>query len=168
MPNSLGLKENNVTDGLSNIVNSLKVDDIGSRSMFYIPSMTPEQNAANNLAQIQNSAEWVTDENEQGVYLTVNGTPILDQHGSPIRVSFADASKSGIAKPSTTGAVLNWMGEKRKVTPPSEFYTPNVNATMSDAFRVIQGQDGMNLQPQKEPDTSRNVLRDALNTRGGQ
>jgi hypothetical protein len=34
MPNSLGLKENNVTDGLSNIVNSLKVDDIGSRSMF--------------------------------------------------------------------------------------------------------------------------------------
>ncbi|EOG9035125.1 hypothetical protein OPQ38_005217, partial [Klebsiella pneumoniae] len=75
---------------------------------------------------------------------------------------------SGIAKPSTTGAVLNWMGEKRKVTPPSEFYTPNVNATMSDAFRVIQGQDGMNLQPQKEPDTSRNVLRDALNTRGGQ
>ncbi len=168
MPNSLGLKENNVTDGLSNIVNSLKVDDIGSRSMFYIPSMTPEQNAANNLAQIQNSAEWVTDENEQGVYLTVNGTPILDQHGAPIHVSFADASKSGIAKPSTTGAVLNWMGEKRKVTPPSEFYTPNVNATMSDAFRVIQGQDGMNLQPQKEPDTSRNVLRDALNTRGGQ
>ncbi|HBR1854596.1 TPA: transglycosylase SLT domain-containing protein [Klebsiella quasipneumoniae subsp. quasipneumoniae] len=168
MPNSLGLKENNVTDGLSNIVNSLKVDDIGSRSMFYIPSMTPEQNAANNLAQIQNSAEWVTDENEQGVYLTVNGTPILDQHGAPIHVSFADASKSGIAKPSTTGAVLNWMGEKRKVTPPSEFYTPNVNATMSDAFRVIQGQDGMNLQPQKESDTSRNVLRDALNTRGGQ
>lgn len=168
MPNSLGLKENNVTDGLSNIVNSLKVDDIGSRSMFYIPSMTPEQNAANNLAQIQNSAEWVTDENEQGVYLTVNGTPILDQHGAPIHVSFADASKSGIAKQSTTGAVLNWMGEKRKVTPPSEFYTPNVNATMSDAFRVIQGQDGMNLQPQKEPDTSRNVLRDALNTRGGQ
>lgn len=42
--------------------------------MFYNPSMTPEQNAANNLAQIQNSAEWVTDENEQGVYLTVNGT----------------------------------------------------------------------------------------------
>ncbi|HCB9205882.1 bacteriophage protein [Klebsiella variicola] len=168
MPNSLRLKENNVTDGLSNIVNSFKIDDIGSRSMFYNPSMTPEQNAANNLAQIQNSAEWVTDENEQGVYLTVNGTPILDQHGSPIRVSFADASKSGIAKPSTTGAVLNWMGEKRKVTPPSEFYTPNVNATMSDAFRVIQGQDGMNLQPQKEPDTARNVLRDALNTRGGQ
>ncbi|ENP7131796.1 transglycosylase SLT domain-containing protein [Raoultella sp. YJ] len=168
MPNSLGLKENNVTDGLSNIVNSLKIDDIGSRSMFYIPSMTPEQNAANNLAQIQNSAEWVTDENEQGVYLTVNGTPILDQHGAPIRVSFADASKSGVAKPSTPGAVLNWMGEKRKVTPPSEFYTPNVNATMSDAFRVIQGQDALKQQPQKEPDTSSNVLRDALNTRGGQ
>lgn len=168
MPNSLGLKENNVTDGLSNIVNSLKVDDIGSRSMFYIPSMTPEQNAANNLAQIKNSAEWVTDENEQGVYLTVNGTPILDQHGSPIRVSFADASKSGIAKPSTTGAVLNWMGEKRKVTPPSEFYTPNVNATMSDAFRVLRGQDATSPPPQKETDNPSNTLRDALNTRGGQ
>ena len=168
MPNNLGLKENNVTDGLSNIVNSLKIDDIGSRSMFYIPTMTPEQNAANNLAQIQNSAEWVTDENEQGVYLTVNGTPILDQHGAPIHVSFADASKSGIAKPSTTGAVLNWMGEKRKVTPPSEFYTPNVNATMSDAFRVLRGQDATSPLPQKETDNPSNTLRDALNTRGGQ
>lgn len=167
MPNSLGLKENNVTDGLSNIVNGLKVDDIGSRSLFYNPAMTPEQNAANNLAQIQNSAEWVTDENEQGVYLTVNGTPILDQHGSPIRVSFADASKSGIAKPSSTGAVLNWMGEKRKVTPPSEFYTPNVNATMSDAFRVLQGQDATSPLPQKEADNTSNTLRDALNTLGG-
>ena len=168
MPNNLGLKENNVTDGLSNIVNSLKIDDIGSRSMFYIPTMTPEQNAANNLAQIQNSAEWVTDENEQGVYLTVNGTPILDQHGAPIHVSFTDASKSGIAKPSTTGAVLNWMGEKRKVTPPSEFYTPNVNATMSDAFRVLRGQDATSPLPQKETDNPSNTLRDALNTRGGQ
>ncbi|HBV2446531.1 TPA: transglycosylase SLT domain-containing protein [Klebsiella pneumoniae] len=168
MPNNLGLKENNVTDGLSNIVNSLKIDDIGSRSMFYIPTMTPEQNAANNLAQIQNSAEWVTDENEQGVYLTVNGTPILDQHGAPIHVSFADASKSGIAKPSTTGAVINWMGEKRKVTPPSEFYTPNVNATMSDAFRVLRGQDATSPLPQKETDNPSNTLRDALNTRGGQ
>lgn len=123
MPNSLGLKENNVTDGLSNIVNSLKVDDIGSRSMFYIPSMTPEQNAANNLAQIQNSAEWVTDENEQGVYLTVNGTPILDQHGSPIRVSFADASKSGIAKPSTTAPFLTgWAKNARLLHPLSSIH----------------------------------------------
>ena len=59
------------------------------------------------------------------------------------------------------------MGEKRKVTPPSEFYTPNVNATMSDAFRVLQGQDATSPLPQKEADNTSNTLRDALNTLGG-
>lgn len=53
MPNSLRLKENNVSDGLRNAVNSLTAEDIGNRSMFYNPMMTPEQNAANNLAQIK-------------------------------------------------------------------------------------------------------------------
>ncbi|HFK3783153.1 TPA: lytic transglycosylase domain-containing protein [Klebsiella oxytoca] len=167
MPNSLRLKEVNVTDGLRNVVNSLKAGDIGSRSIFYNPSMNEEQNAANNLAQIKNSAEWVTDENEQGVYLTVSGTYVQDPSGSPIHVSFVDASKSGIAKPSTTGSVVNWMSEKRKVTPPSEFYTPNVNATMADAFRVIQGQDATSPRTQKEPDNPSNTLRDALSRKGG-
>lgn len=167
MPNSLRLKEVNVTDGLRNVVNSLKAGDIGSRSIFYNPSMNEEQNAANNLAQIKNSAEWVTDENEQGVYLTVSGTYVQDPSGLPIHVSFVDASKSGIAKPSTTGSVVNWMSEKRKVTPPSEFYTPNVNATMADAFRVIQGQDATSPRTQKEPDNPSNTLRDALSRKGG-
>ncbi|HIE3795236.1 TPA: transglycosylase SLT domain-containing protein [Klebsiella michiganensis] len=167
IPNSLRLKEVNVTDGLRNVVNSLKAGDIGSRSIFYNPSMNEEQNAANNLAQIKNSAEWVTDENEQGVYLTVSGTYVQDPSGLPIHVSFVDASKSGIAKPSTTGSVVNWMSEKRKVTPPSEFYTPNVNATMADAFRVIQGQDATSPRTQKEPDNPSNTLRDALSRKGG-
>lgn len=168
MPNSLRLKEANVSDGLKNIVNSLKVGDIGSQSMFYNPAMTAEQNGANNLAQIQNSAEWVTDENEQGVYLTVNGTYIQDTNGLPIHVSFAEASKSGIAKPGVVGSYVNWRDEKKKVTPPSSFYTPNVNANMADAFRVLQGQEAINPQPQQEPDIPSNTLRDALNTRGGQ
>lgn len=167
MPNSLRLKEHNVSDGLSNFVSGLKVEDIGSRSVFYNPAMTAEQNSANNLAQIQNSAEWVTDENENGVYLTVNGTYVLNKEGAPIHVNFADASKSGIAKPSTTGSVVNWWTEKRKVTPPSEFYTPNVNATMADAFRVIQGQDATSPRIQKEPDNPSNTLRDALSRKGG-
>ncbi|HBQ5728591.1 TPA: transglycosylase SLT domain-containing protein [Klebsiella pneumoniae subsp. pneumoniae] len=168
MPNSLRLKENNVSDGLRNAVNSLKAEDIGNRSMFYNPMMTPEQNAANNLAQIKNSAEWVTDENEQGVYLTVNGNYIEDKSGSPVHMRFIDASKSGIANPSISGAVTNWMGEKRKVTPPSSLYTPNVNASMADAFRVIRGEDATSPQAQPKPDSPSNILRDALNTRGGQ
>lgn len=168
MPNNLRLKESNVTDGLRNAVNGLTVNDIGNRSQFYNPVMTPEQNAANNLAKIKNSAEWVTDKTEQGVYLTVDGTYIVDKNGSPVHMSFIDASKSGIANPGISGAFTNWMGEKRKVTPPSSLYTPNVNASMADAFSVIRGEKPIVPQVQTQPENAPNLLRDALNKRGGQ
>lgn len=168
MPNSLGLKEHNVADGLQNFLNGLKVDDVGSVSSFSNPYMDQKQNAANNLAQIQNNGEWVTDENENGVYLTVNGTYIANKNGDYIHVNFSDADKSGIANPRLKGAVKNWLNEKSKVTPPSGFYTPNVNPTMNDAFRVIRGEDVSTPGLPQQQNNPSQTLSDALNRRGGQ
>lgn len=168
MPNSLNLNEDNVVDGLDHFKNSLKPSDIGSISATYNPAMTPEMNAANNLAQIKNSAEWVTDENETGVYLTVNGANVKDKNGNFINVPFAEANKLGVANMSTTNKIMTRMRAPTKVTPADGFRNPNINATMADAYRVLQGQGVREVNPPEDIIAPSSTLGDALSHRSGQ
>lgn len=167
MPNSLNLNENTVSDGLKHAVNSLKPGDVINPNARYDSALTPEMNAANTLAQIKNNAEWVTNSDETGVYLTANGNYIYGKDGNPIGMSFVDASKTGIVHPGFVSSIESWSKEKRKVTPADQIIAPNINATMDDAYRIVRGEGVRDVSAQQES-PSVNSLREALNRKGGQ
>lgn len=93
LPVKYGLDLSDVRDGASHVLENLKADQI--MPLQGDPRLGDEVNRQQSLSRIKDSAEWVTNSDESGLLLTLNGLVVNDRNGNPITANFNDLSKLG-------------------------------------------------------------------------
>lgn len=93
LPVKYGLDMNDVRDGASHYLENLKADQI--MPLQGDPRLGEEVNRQQSLSRIRDNAEWVTNADESGLLLTLNGLVVNDTNGNPITAKFSDLSKLG-------------------------------------------------------------------------
>ena len=107
LPKSLNLNVRDITDGTDNYLEKLKPEDIDPQGFVGDTRLPAEVGRAMALSRIKNNAEWVTSEDEKGLYLTADRTYINGADGNPIFVPFKELSQLGIADRSFINARLH-------------------------------------------------------------
>jgi soluble lytic murein transglycosylase-like protein len=172
MPNSLNLNERVVTDGLTNYINNLKPEDISSVSTAPILGLNKEQSDANNIAFIKNNHEWVTNGDESGVILTVNGTPVYGADRNPISVPFIQASQLGMANKGLINKAETWARTPTKTTPvtidSNRVVVPaNPGATLGQALQLHAGESVPAAPDNSQPTTPGDLIVPGMQQKGG-
>lgn len=93
LPVKYGLDMSDVRDGASHYLENLKADQI--MPLQGDPRLGEEVNRQQSLSRIRDNAEWVTNADESGLLLTLNGLVVNDTNGNPITAKFSDLSKLG-------------------------------------------------------------------------
>lgn len=93
LPNSLSLDVSDVSDGAGAYLEALTTDKI--MPLIADPRVGDDVNRQQSLSRIKDNAEWVTNANETGLMLTLNGMIVNGNDGNPINVAFSDLSKLG-------------------------------------------------------------------------
>lgn len=93
LPVKYGLDLSDVRDGANHYLENLKADQI--MPLQGDPRLGDEINRQQSLSRIRDNAEWVTNADESGLLLTLNGLVVNGSNGAPITASFDDLSKAG-------------------------------------------------------------------------
>lgn len=93
LPVKYGLDLSDVRDGANHYLENLKADQI--MPLQGDPRLGDEINRQQSLSRIRDNAEWVTNADETGLLLTLNGLVVNGSNGSPITANFNDLSKAG-------------------------------------------------------------------------
>lgn len=93
LPVKYGLDMNDVRDGASHYLDSLEADKI--MPLQGDPRLGDEVNRQQSLTRIRDNAQWVTNADESGLMLTLNGLVVNGSDGNAITVGFNDLSKLG-------------------------------------------------------------------------
>ncbi|HBZ17495.1 MAG TPA: hypothetical protein DEO73_17285 [Pantoea sp.] len=105
LPVKYGLDMSDVRDGANHYLENLKADQI--MPLQGDPRLGDEVNRQQSLSRIRDSAEWVTNADETGLLLTLNGLVVNGSNGAPITANFSDLSKAG----QQNRGVLNSVGK---------------------------------------------------------
>lgn len=168
LPKSLNLNTRDINDGLSNYLNKLKPDDISPAAFTSDPRLPADVGRAMALSRIKNNAEWVTSEDERGLYLTADRTYINGADGNPIFVPFKELSQLGIADRSFINKALNDLKTPATFTPAEGISNVDVNQDLSDVYRSLRGEPAREFEGYQGQQSGSKTLSDALNRRGGQ
>lgn len=93
LPVKYGLDLSDVRDGANHYLENLAADQI--MPLQGDPRLGDEVNRQQSLTRIRDNATWVTNANETGLMLTLNGLVVNDLNGNPITAKFNDLSKLG-------------------------------------------------------------------------
>lgn len=93
LPVKYGLDLSDVRDGASHYLENLSADQI--MPLQGDPRLGDEVNRQQSLSRIRDNATWVTNANETGLMLTLNGLVVNDRNGNPVTANFNDLSKLG-------------------------------------------------------------------------
>lgn len=93
MPVSSNLDIKDVSDGLDKFMQDLKPEDI--TPLLGDPRVGDEVNRKQSLDRIRDNGEWITNSDETGLMLTLNGLSVGDKEGNPIQVPFTQLSGIG-------------------------------------------------------------------------
>ncbi|WP_312836630.1 hypothetical protein [Pantoea sp.] len=93
LPVKYGLDLGDVRDGASHYLENLQADQI--MPLQGDPRLGDEVNRQQSLSRIRDNAEWVTNADESGLLLTLNGLVVNDASGNPVTVGFSELSKAG-------------------------------------------------------------------------
>ncbi|MCS3423445.1 hypothetical protein M2403_002046 [Rahnella sp. BIGb0603] len=93
LPVKYGLDLSDVRDGASHYLDNIQADQI--MALQGDPRLGDEVNRQQSLSRIKDSADWVTNADETGLLLTLNGLVVNDKNGNPITQNFNDLSKLG-------------------------------------------------------------------------
>lgn len=115
MPVSNGLDIRNVTDGANKYLEDLKAEAI--MPLVGDPRLSEEVNKKQSLSRIKDAGQWVTNSDETGLTLMVNGLLVNGVDGNPITVPFTDLSKLGSQNMSTWNATTKFFETPVKYTP---------------------------------------------------
>ena len=110
LPNRAGVDLRDVNDGAGKYLEALTAEQI--MPLVGDPRLPEDVNRQQSLSRIKDSAQWVTNSNETGLTLMLNGAD-----GRPLSVSFQDLSKLGAANRSTWNSLLKFTDTPVKYTP---------------------------------------------------
>ncbi len=93
MPNTAGQDIGDVKDGASHFLDTLKTDQI--QPLIADPRLPESVNREQTLSRLKDNAQWVTNSDETGLTLMLNGLLVNDASGRPITMSYGDLAKLG-------------------------------------------------------------------------
>ncbi|MFS7186051.1 transglycosylase SLT domain-containing protein [Serratia proteamaculans] len=168
LPKSLNLNTRDITDGANNYLEKMKPEDIDSKIFVGDARLPPDVGRAMALSRIKNNAEWVTSEDEKGLYLTANQTYINGADGNPIFVPFKELSQLGIADRSFINARLHELKTPATFTPADGMDNRAINNDLSDVYRSLRGEPAREFTGYQDQQPAENPLGNALQHRSGQ
>lgn len=93
LPVSSNLDIKDVSDGLDKFMQDLKPEDI--TPLLGDPRLSDEVNRKQSLDRIKDNGEWITNSDETGLMLTLNGLVVGDKNGNPLQIPFNQLSGLG-------------------------------------------------------------------------
>lgn len=99
---------NAVSRGADEALRTLQPDDLFV--LQGLPGVTNEQNAQQNLAAVQGSAQWVPTGDESGLALTNNGYRVIGKDGKPVIRTWEQLQTEGLSKPAPAAGRVRGLG----------------------------------------------------------
>ncbi|WP_146001335.1 hypothetical protein [Chimaeribacter arupi] len=115
LPVRSGLNVDEVSDGVNHLTENLKPSDI--TPLIGDPRISDEDNRQQSLDRIRDNGEWVTNSDETGLMLTLNGLVVSGSDGRPVTASFTDLAKLGQQNRSTWNSIMNTLSKPMTYTP---------------------------------------------------
>ncbi|WP_028120214.1 transglycosylase SLT domain-containing protein [Escherichia coli] len=135
MPNNAGHDIRDVNDGANVYLKNLSADQI--MPLIGDARLPDEVNREQSISRIRDNAQWVTNSDETGLTLMMNGLLINNAQGQPITVSFADLAKLGAGNRTTWNSLTKLVQTPVKYTPgQSKNYT--VESQRENLINIIQ------------------------------
>ncbi|KKF68285.1 transglycosylase SLT domain-containing protein [Citrobacter amalonaticus] len=135
MPNTAGQDIRDVNDGANEYLKNLSADQI--MPLIGDARLPDEVNREQSISRIRENAQWVTNSNETGLTLMMNGLLINNAQGQPITVPFADLAKLGAGNRTTWNSLTKFVQTPVKYTPgQSKNYT--VESQRENLINIIQ------------------------------
>lgn len=135
MPNTAGQDIRDVRDGANAYLENLSADQI--MPLIGDARLPDEVNREQSISRIRDNAQWVTNSDETGLTLMMNGLLINNAHGQPITVQFADLAKLGAGNRTTWNNLTKFVQTPVKYTPgQSKNYT--VESQRDNLINIIQ------------------------------
>lgn len=155
IPNALHLDADDIADGAEKFLKNMKPEQINAQAFFpRYEGMSDDKSMTQKAAlqRIKRVAQWITNEDETGLYLTADHTYINEAEGTkPVFVSFRELAALGASQHSM----------KYAPRPPG-IDEPEKESDMTPLHRALYGEE-RGIETRKG-----NPLRDALKHRGKQ
>lgn len=115
MPVTSGQDIRDVSDGANEYLKALEPESI--MPLIGDPRLPERVNREQSISRIRDNAQWVTNSDESGLTLMMNGLLVNGVNGSPITASFADLAKLGAGNRSTWNSLTKFTQTPVKYTP---------------------------------------------------
>lgn len=136
MPNKYGLDLRDVSDGADKYLDSLTAEKI--MPLIGDPRLSAEVNQQQSISRVKDNAQWVTNSDESGLTLTLNGLLVNGADGQPVTVSFTDLSKLGAENRSNWNSVVKFSQTPVTYTP-GQSKNYSVESQRDRLIDIIQG-----------------------------
>jgi hypothetical protein len=120
VPTTASVDVKDVSDGADKFLNDLKPTDI--IPLMADPRLSQETNLQQSVDRLKDNAEWITNADETGLMLTMNGLVVNSASGNPITVSYSELAQLG----STSRSYFNQLS--KEIAKP-RIYTPGQATT---------------------------------------
>lgn len=135
IPNTAGQDVRDVRDGANVYLKNLSADQI--MPLIGDSRLPDEVNREQSISRIRDNAQWVTNSDETGLTLMMNGLLINNAQGQPITVPFADLAKLGAGNRTPWNSLTKFVQTPVKYTPgQSKNYT--AESQRDNLINIIQ------------------------------
>ncbi|WP_336709635.1 MULTISPECIES: transglycosylase SLT domain-containing protein [unclassified Cedecea] len=135
LPNSSGQDLRDVKDGASKYLNDLKPEQI--MPLIGDPRLPDNVNLDQSISRIRDNGQWVTNTDETGLTLMMNGLLVNGADGNPITVTFSDLAKLGAGDRSTWNSLTKFVDSPVKYTP-GQSKNYSVESQRDQLINIIQ------------------------------
>ncbi|EFC2231790.1 Lytic transglycosylase, catalytic [Escherichia coli] len=115
LPKRAGIDIRDVNDGANAYLKNLSADQI--MPLIGDPRLPDEVNREQSISRIRDNAQWVTNSDETGLTLMLNGLIVNGADGNPITVPFNDLAKLGTTNRSVWNSITKFIDTPVKYTP---------------------------------------------------
>ncbi|EPY1562554.1 transglycosylase SLT domain-containing protein [Klebsiella michiganensis] len=124
-----------VNDGANEFLKSLKPEQI--MPLIGDPRLPEKVNREQSISRIRDNAQWVTNGDETGLTLMMNGLLVNGANGNPITVSFGDLAKLGAGNRSTWNDITKFAQTPVTYTP-GQSKNYSVESQRENILNVLQ------------------------------
>lgn len=135
MPNTSGQDLRDVKDGASKYLNDLKPEQI--MPLIGDPRLSEKVNREQSISRVRDNGQWVTNSDETGLTLMMNGLLVNGADGNPINVRFSDLAKLGAGERSTWNSLTKFVSSPVKYTP-GQSKNYSVESQRDQLINIIQ------------------------------
>ena len=135
MPVTAGQDIRDVKDGANEYLKALKPDQI--MPLIGDPRLPDSVNREQSISRIRDNAQWVTNSDETGLTLMMNGLLVNGADGNPITVRFGDLAKLGAGNRSTWNSITKFTQTPVTYTP-GQSQNYSVESQRDNILNVLQ------------------------------